>query len=151
MSKIAYELSVASSIKDVLQKLHIELQTGIMITKVTEDAQYVLAKNGIDLPEMYKDSMPLSLSICQHTAAMDFPLVISNTITHPLLRESRAFAELNIVAYMGAPIHFDEVYAPTGAICAVNHRERHWNEDEIATILMAAQACDRIYQQNTTT
>ena len=151
MSNITQELSSASSIEDVLDKLYRELQTGILITKVTQSMQYVLAKNGIDLPDTYKDSMPLNLSICQHTAAMDFPLVINNTITHPLLRENRAFAELNIVSYMGAPIHLDQSDVPTGALCAVDQHERRWNEDEIAILVIAARACDRIYKSESTT
>jgi GAF domain-containing protein len=148
MSGIVHELSVAVSIDEVAEKLHLELQTAILITKVTQSRQYVLAVGGFNLPEIYRVSMPLDLSICQHTVAMDFPLVINNTITHPLLRDNRAFAELNIVSYLGAPVHANESDVSTGTICAVDQKERHWSEDDVAIIVLAAKACDRIFQVN---
>ena len=64
----------------------------------------------------------------------------------PLLRDNRAFAELNIVSYLGAPVHGDEPDISTGAICVVDRHERRWSEDEVAIILLAAQACNRVFQ-----
>jgi GAF domain-containing protein len=148
MSEITHDLSVANSFDEIVEKLHLEFKTGILITRVTQSQQYILALNGIELPEIYSVSLPLNLSICQHTSAMDFPLVVHNTITHPLLWDNRAFAELNIVAYLGAPIHEGSADISTGAICAVDRHERQWTEDEVAIILLAAQACDRVMKNN---
>jgi GAF domain-containing protein len=50
------------------------------------------------------------------------------------------------VSYMGAPVHGDVPDISTGAICVVDRHERRWSEDEVAIILLAAQACNRVFQ-----
>lgn len=55
----------------------------------------------------------------------------------PLLRNNRAFVELNIVSYMGAPFHVGAPDISMGAICAVDRHEGRWSKDEVAIILLA--------------
>lgn len=55
----------------------------------------------------------------------------------PLLRNNRAFVELNIVSYMGAPVHVGAPDISMGAICAVDRHEGRWSKDEVAIILLA--------------
>ena len=148
MSEIISDLLVATSIEEIVNKLHLEMRTGILVSKVTQKQHYILALDGLELPDLYQDVMPINLSICQHTVAMDFPLVVNNTIIHPLLRDNRAFAELNIVSYLGAPIHDAQNGHSMGTICAVDQHQRLWEENEIAVMVKAAQACERVMRLN---
>lgn len=114
-----------------------------MITEVTADRQRVLAHAGRRLPDWFMAGAPLDYSICQHCVAMDFPLVIDDAITHPLLRGNRAVSELNIAAYLGAPVHRPAGTA-IGAICAVEFHQRRWSEAEIRFVTDSARIADAL-------
>ena len=115
----------------------------VLITQVTEAQQEILANTGLDLPAHFGSSTPLSHSICQHTAAIDFPLAIDDTIYHPLLRGNMAFPELGIAAYLGAPVHVHEGKA-IGALCALEFRQRRWSSQDIELVTEAAKVADRL-------
>jgi len=74
---------------------------------------------------------------------MDFPLVIDDTVYHPLLKGNLAFSELGIAAYLGAPVHVHEGTA-IGAICALEFRQRRWTSHDIDYISYAAVVADRL-------
>lgn len=116
---------------------------GVLATQITHDQQIVLANTGINLPVQFQISMPLTHSICQHSVAMDFPLVIDNTIVHPLLKGNLAFAELGVVAYLGAPVRQRDGKA-VGAICALERCQRRWSDKDVELIMLAAHAADRL-------
>lgn len=116
---------------------------GIMVTRATEAGQEILANSGLAIPTRFKGSIPLSHSICHHTVAMDFPLIIDNTIVHPLLRDNLAFQDLGIVAYLGVPVHAHESKA-TGVLCAVELKQRRWSAQDIEIVTQAAQHAERL-------
>lgn len=122
---------------------------GVLITKVSDERQVILANSGIVLPSQYASSMPLSHSICQHTSAMDFPLVIDDVISHPLLSSNLSFADLGVAAYLGAPVHAVDGGA-TGALCAVEVRQRRWVADDIELVVNAALVADHLLSTGTT-
>ena len=138
------ELESAQSLREltrlVSNHLHCE---GVLVTRVMETCQEIIAHSGLTLPSRFETSTPLSHSICQHTAAMDYPLVIDDTVSHPLLKENLAFAELGIASYLGAPVHTDEGVA-VGALCAIDLRKRRWTEREKAIVCSAARIADRL-------
>ena len=115
----------------------------VLVTRVEKSRQVILAHAGTSLPPEFARSTPLNHSICQHVAAMDFPLAIDNTVSHPLLKDNLAFAELNVVAYLGAPIHVADGSA-MGAICALQNSRRRWHEEDISFILSAASIADEL-------
>ncbi|WP_170311809.1 GAF domain-containing protein [Sulfitobacter sabulilitoris] len=119
---------------------------GVLVTRVTNTRQIVLANSGIALPATLASWQPLSHSICQHAVAMDFPLAIDDTITHPLLQGNSAFSDLRVAAYLGAPVH-DRRGKATGAICALEVRQRRWTQENIDTIRQAAAVADRLIQR----
>lgn len=114
-----------------------------LVTRVTEDRQYVLAHAGRQLPDWFMAGTTLDYSICQHSVAMDFPLVIDDALSHPLLHGSRAVSELNIAAYIGAPVHV-RCGKAMGTICAVDFHLRRWTEEDINHIIESARVADRI-------
>lgn len=114
-----------------------------LVTHVTEFGQDILAYAGMIFPAQFKKTSPLSHSICQHTVAMDFPLVVDNTITHPLLRGNLAFQDLGIAAYLGAPVHMHEGQT-IGALCSLELKPRRWSTQDIEIITQAAKVADRL-------
>ena len=141
------ELDHAQSLGELATLICQQLNcAGTLITQVTQSQQIILANSGLGLPAHFETSQPLSHSICQHTVAMDFPLVIDSTIVHPLLRENKAFLDLGIAAYLGAPVHVHQGLA-TGAICALELRQRRWTEQDVELIMLAATAADRLMAQ----
>ncbi|QCO55444.1 GAF domain-containing protein [Pseudorhodobacter turbinis] len=116
---------------------------GILVTHTTAAGQEILANSGLTVPARFNGSIPLSHSICHHTVAMDFPLIIDNTITHPLLRDNLAFQDLGIVAYLGVPVHGHEGKA-IGVFCAVELKQRRWSARDIEIITQAAQHAERL-------
>lgn len=118
-----------------------------LVTRISEDRQHVLAHAGRPLPDWFKTSASLDYSICQHSVAMDFPLVIDDALSHPLMRGNRAVTELNIAAYLGAPVHAASGPA-MGTICAVEFHQRRWTEDDVRFIADAARAADRLLRDH---
>lgn len=90
--------------------------------------------------------MPLSHSICQHTKAMDFPLVIDDVISHPLTTNSAVFSDLGVAAYLGAPVHVETGDA-VGALCAVDVHNRRWDPSENELVANAASVADGVFSQ----
>jgi GAF domain-containing protein len=114
-----------------------------LVTRVTADRQYILAHAGLKIPDWLMRSTTLDYSICQHSAGMNFPLVIDDTFSHPLMRGNLAVEELGVAAYLGAPVHSRDDDA-TGAVCALEFHRRQWMEDDVTFIIAAAQRADRI-------
>ena len=120
---------------------------GALVTEVTGHGQVVLASSGLKIPDFFKDIMPLEYSVCQHVVEMDFPLVVDNAWSHPLLRTNRATTELGVAAYLGAPIHTPEG-RPIGAVCALQFRQHQWTTDDLVCVIGAAdRARDLIFEQ----
>jgi GAF domain-containing protein len=138
------ELDQAQSLGELTKLVCAQLRcAGALVTQVTETQQEILANSGLDLPAQFGSSTPLSHSICQHTAAIDFPLVIDDTVYHPLLRGNLAFQDLGIAAYLGAPVYVHEGKA-IGAICALEFRQRRWSSEDIEFIIRSAVVADRL-------
>lgn len=137
-------LASAASLKQLTEIVRTQLNcAGVLASQITHDQQIVLANTGMNLPARLRASMPLTHSICQHTVAMNFPLVIDDTIEHPLLKGSLAFQELGVVAYLGAPVHMRQGKA-VGSICALELRHRRWSAQDVELIMLAANVADRL-------
>jgi GAF domain-containing protein len=79
------------------------------------------------------DHLPLVHAIGQHTLALGRLLIIPDTRTHLLLKESTAMRDLGIVAYAGIPL-----LAPDGQVlgvfCAIDTAPRAWRAEQIAIL-----------------
>ena len=144
MGSESYDFQSARSPYDLTQLVQVALRaSGVLITHITPNSQIILANSGLQLPAEFARSMPLDYSICQHTVAMDFPLVIDQTSRHSWLTSNKAIPEFGIGAYLGAPIHVQE-HKAMGAICALEFHERRWSSEDIRIIMAAARAADRL-------
>lgn len=125
-----------------LEKIVIAVQNQItapivLTTCVMPDRQFVVVNRSLVRKWKMNDAMPLTHSICQHVVAMDYPLVVDDALTHPLVKLNGAVRELGINAYLGAPIRYESDDL-RGAICALDTYRRLWTKAEIKTILDAA-------------
>lgn len=145
MPNTSYDLRNAETLDDLALRLCKSLDVdGVLVTEVTNDSQNVLALACMELPKHLANSMPLTHSICQHSVAMEFPLVIDNTVDHPLLKDNLAHAELRICAYLGVPLKLGDGEYAKGAICALHTHKRRWEKDDVALVLDAAKRADEL-------
>ena len=114
---------------------------GAMVTRKQDKHYDILASAGFELPAPFNVELPFEYSICQHTVAMDYPLLIEDTVFHPLLHDCKAFEEFGITAYLGAPVRGADGKA-IGAVSAIEFRRRRWTPQDIAFIAHAAQQAE---------
>ena len=135
LSRLAFSLREATGAKAVL------------VTEVAKPYQFILANAGLTLPADMVRAMPISHSICQHVVAMDFPLLVDDAMTHPLLRGNGAVDQMGVCAYLGAPIRRRDG-RPCGAICAIETQPRRWTTEDLSLVLKAARRADDLLYQN---
>lgn len=101
-----------------------------LISLVAEDHQFF--KSCVGLPEPWASARrtPLILSFCQHVVTSGLPLVVEDAPRHPLVRDSHAIIELNVVAYAGVPLVTPDGLT-LGALCAIDTKPRAWSNDEL--------------------
>ena len=137
-------LDCAETLEDLVALVQRHLQSWCaQVTRVTDDRQLVLAYAGRPLPNCNSGPTTLDYSICQHSVAMDFPLVIDDAYSHPLMRGNRAVSEIGIGAYIGVPMHVQRGKA-TGAICAIELHQRRWTDDNLRLMTDCAGIADRL-------
>lgn len=117
---------------------------GSFVMRVTDDEQLVLASSGLRVPAGMEQSMPLEYSISQHCMAMDFPLIIEDAISHPLMKGNLSVTQLGVAAYLGAPIHADDKTA-VGVFGALEYRQRQWSRQDVESVKRAAIVAERFF------
>ena len=109
-----------------------------LVALVGRDRSFFKSAHG--LPEMPPDrSVPLSHSMCQHVVSSGEPLVVSDTRSHPVLRDNAAVTEMGAGAYLGVPIRSPAGHV-LGTLCSVDVEAREWSLDDVATLLATAAA-----------
>jgi signal transduction histidine kinase len=101
----------------------------ISIVQPERNRQYFKSHLGLPAEWAEKRQTPLSHSFCQHVVAADAPLLVDDAPNHPVLRTNKAIEDLNVVAYMGVPIH-DPSNTPVGAFCVIEGVTRIWSEED---------------------
>ena len=83
-------------------------------------------------------------SLCKFVLLRRGPLAIENAREDPLVMNASATAELEIGAYLGAPIRAESpdtrLGAILGTVCVMDHEPRNWSAEDIATIADIASA-----------
>ena len=109
------------------------------VSLVDEDRQFFKSAQGLNEPWASARETPLSHSICQHAVDAREPLVIEDARRHPLVRDSLAIRDLNVVAYAGIPLITSTGQA-IGTLCVIDHRPRAWTGEQIETLKTLAAA-----------
>lgn len=104
-----------------------------LVTLVEQDRQFF--KSFVGLPEPWASlrQTPMSYSFCQHTVASCSPLIVSDARYHPLVADSPAIRDLNVIAYAGIPLITHDGYA-LGSFCVIDSRPRYWSDEQIAIL-----------------
>ena len=102
---------------------------GATVTLVGEDSQVLLGHSGANGSVLVEREMPLEYSICKYAVAQRRRLVIADTRADPLVRDSLAVRELDIVAYAGVPLTVEG--ETIGTFCVADHQPREWRAEEL--------------------
>lgn len=101
-----------------------------VVSLIDRDRQFF--KSAVGLPEPFASAResPLSYSYCKYPVETGEPLVVDDSLEHPLVRDNRATTEMGIRSYAGVPL-----FAPggegIGTLCVVGTEPRYWTDDEI--------------------
>jgi GAF domain-containing protein len=109
------------------------------VSLIDEDRQFFKSTQGMDESWSSARETPLSHSICQHAVDAREPLVIEDARVHPVVRDSLAIRDLNVVAYAGIPLITAAGHA-LGTLCVIDHKPRAWTGEQIETLKTLAAA-----------
>ncbi|PRY81275.1 two-component sensor histidine kinase [Marivita geojedonensis] len=97
---------------------------------VDDRRQFFKAQCGLPEAEAAKRETPLSHSFCQYVVAHDRTLAVSDARDHPLLRSNGAVSDMDVIAYLGVPIHAPGGQS-IGSFCAIDDKPRTWSERDV--------------------
>ena len=104
-----------------------------LISLVTPSRQFFVSSCGLSEPYCSERETDLSHSFCQHVVKRNEPLVISDARTHPLVKDNLAIPNLNVVAYLGVPLVYQDGTV-LGSFCAIDDSAREWTETDLKTL-----------------
>jgi signal transduction histidine kinase/CheY-like chemotaxis protein len=104
-----------------------------LISLVSGERQYFKSCIGLSGWPAERRGTPIQYSFCQHVVHAGAPLAIADARTEPLVRDNPATSELDVVAYLGIPLHA-RCGQVLGTICAIDTEVREWSEDDIAAM-----------------
>jgi GAF domain-containing protein len=104
-----------------------------LVSFVDADRQVFGACPGLAAPWDERGETPLSHSVCQHVVDRRATVAIGDARAEPLLEGNLAVPDLDVVAYLGAPLVLDDG-AAIGSLCVIDHRPRHWTGDQVALL-----------------
>ncbi|CAN5726779.1 hypothetical protein BH23GEM5_BH23GEM5_19930 [soil metagenome] len=111
----------------------------VLVTLVDAERQFFKSSIGLPEPWASQRESPLSHSFCQHAIASGEPLLIEDAREHPLVRDSPAIAEMEMIAFAGIPLRTAEGHT-LGAFCAAYHAPHHWQQTEMEVLKEFAAA-----------
>jgi PAS domain S-box-containing protein len=114
----------------VTKVLHVPVA---LVSLVTEDRQFF--KSCVGLPEPWASARqtPLTHSFCQHVVNANEPLLVRDAREHALVKDNRAIADLNVIAYAGVPLVTPDGFV-LGSLCAIDDKPRVWTNEEVGIL-----------------
>lgn len=101
-----------------------------LVTLVDADRQLLKSRRGVGEPWNTSGQTGLGHSFCQHTVVARAPLIVSDSREHPLVSDNLAVADLDVIAYAGAPLTTSAGHV-LGALCVIDTEPRHWTTEQI--------------------
>lgn len=102
--------------------------------------QFFPGAAGLAEPWATRRQTPLSHALCQHVAAAQCPLVITDARDDQRCEANPAVPGMGIAGYAGMPLT-DTDGTVLGALCAIDHEPRQWTEAELSLLSDMAVAC----------
>ncbi|WP_368187587.1 GAF domain-containing protein [Aestuariibius sp. HNIBRBA575] len=114
-----------------------------MISYLDDSLHHICSSAGLDLPLESGNTLTFDYSICRHVQMMNFPLVVEDALTHPLLVDNKSINELGVLAYIGVPIR-DAAGRAVGCVSAVQKRSRRWCDADLELLTQAAKEIEKL-------
>lgn len=100
-----------------------------LFSLVDNQRQFFKAQIGLEKEVAERRETPLSHSFCQYVVSTDAALAVEDARNHPLLGKNLAVPDLDVIAYLGVPVHGPDG-EPLGSICAINNVAHQWTETD---------------------
>ena len=101
-----------------------------LVTLVDANRQFFKSQVGLEDPWKSARQMPLDYSYCQHVVATQSPLVVEDSIDHPLLFDNLATLNEGVRSYAGIPLVTSDGDA-IGSFCVADKVPRKWTDEEL--------------------
>ncbi|KNG93205.1 sensor histidine kinase [Pseudaestuariivita atlantica] len=103
-----------------------------LISLVDDQRQFFKAHSGLPEPFATAQGTPLTHSFCQHVVTQDAELVVQDAREDVILRDNLAIRDLEVIAYLGVPLHVKG--HAIGSFCAIDSRPREWTESDLQAL-----------------
>jgi len=90
-------------------------------------------------------SVPLEASYCQHVIRSGEPLVVEDSLSHPLVRENPATTDAGIRSYAAVPLRNQEGIT-LATLCVVDFTPREWGDPDLEALSALADLLMREIQ-----
>ncbi|EBA08420.1 GAF domain-containing protein [Sagittula stellata] len=104
-----------------------------LVSYVDTERQFFKAQCGLSGKHAEERGTPLTHSFCQYVVTSDKPLVVRDSREDPILSQNAAVEDLNVVAYLGVPVH-----SPSGEVlgsfCVIDSSPREWTAEDLAAL-----------------
>jgi GAF domain/Ribbon-helix-helix protein, copG family len=115
-----------------------------LMSLVLEDRQFFASSWGLPEPWASQRGTTLLHSFCQHVVVSNQPLLVADARKHPLVQRNLAIEDLDVIAYIGAPLA-DEAGNVLGSFCVIEHEPRRWSAGDVEMLHDFADAVmDRV-------
>ena len=104
-----------------------------LISLVGSDRQFFKSQIGLPEPWASLRGTPLDHSVCTRVVETRQELVLEDLSRDPAWCEHPAVKNINVVSYLGVPIHSPEGHV-LGSFCIINTTPRQWTETDIAAM-----------------
>ena len=117
----------------------------VYVTEINEDGQLYLASSESSPAFPTGSTLDVDRSISRHVSSMNFPLVVDDTQSHPLLMGNPLTRADFIGAYAGFPVR-DARRRVVAVVCATFNRLHRWTKSEQELIASAASDTAQILE-----
>jgi len=104
-----------------------------LVSLVDKDRQFFKSQFGLKEPLATARQTPLSHSFCKHLVGTSEPLVVPDARSNPVLKNSAAIRDNNVIAYLGVPLQTPEGQT-LGSLCTIDEKPRHWSEEDVGIL-----------------
>ncbi len=114
-----------------------------LVSLVDDSRQFFCAQLGLPEPLAAEQQIPLSHSLCQYVVSDGTPLIVDDAREDPHLSGHGAVTDLDVVAYLGAPLCVDGHVV--GSLSVTDFVARRWTVEDVAVVVdLAAVASDSL-------
>lgn len=104
-----------------------------LLSLVDGDRQFFKASHGLAITSEADRQTPLCSSFCQYVVTTRDALAVTDAREHDLLKDNPAIRDLDVIAYLGVPVHDASGHA-LGSFCAIHDEPHEWTEQDVQSL-----------------